>query len=481
MASKWMLLAWVWMVIVLLGPGVARGEAPSPGAKILGVEEAVSLALKQSPRLRGADFAVDAAEADRKKARGHFGPVLQLESRALFYDSPPSLGGEMMSEDDVAAFRAIAGTDPFDNTVVDLFVGLPSAFESEKYDINTTVRVVQPLTQLYAIYQGYQLAQIGVDVARVGKRRQEDDLAYRVREICLRVLQAEAGVRALEQAESTVEAHVEQAGHFLDAGLIGRNDLLQAKARLEALRGDLLGARHGVLLARAGLAMLLALPAGTVIEVKEPKFDPEMHQRLTLPAANTQAAAQRPEIEEIRLRMQQADHGVKAAWSVHIPQLSAVAMYQHNEGSLMKPPAWAGGLILTWNVWEWGATHYGIESAKANRSRVQSALEELERGIQLEVQSTWLKITESRERLEIVKSELEQVEEQLRIEQALYEQHQNTSTDVLDAQSRLTGALVKRDSARYEYMIAMAALHKALGSRAQVFGAPGRNTEGGQR
>jgi outer membrane protein len=278
-----------------------------------------------------------------------------------------------------------------------------------------------------------------------------------------------------------VEAHVEQAEHFLDAGLIGRNDLLQAKARLEALRGDLLGARHGALLARAGLAMWLALPAGTVIEVKEPQFDPKMHKRLTLSAANALAAAQRPEIEEIRLRMKQADHGVKAAWSGHIPQLSAMAMYQHNEGSLMKPPAWTGGLVLTWNVWEWGSTHYGIESAEASRSRVQSALEELERGIQLEVQSAWLKIAESRERLDIVKSELEQAEEQLRIEQALYEQHQNTSTDVLDAQSRLTGALVKRDSARYEYMIAMAALHKALGSRAQVFGVFERKAAGGQK
>ena len=60
-------------------------------------------------------------------------------------------------------------------------------------------------------------------------------------------------------------------------------------------------------------------------------------------------------------------------------------------------------------------------------------------------------------------SELAQAEEQLRIEQSLYEQQQSTSTDVLDAQTRVTAALVKRDNARYEYLLAQAAMRKALG------------------
>jgi outer membrane protein len=466
--------SWSIMIVFILsswpGPGLSQ-EGPGKIPSSLTIEQAVGLALKQSPQIRGADYEIAASDAQRKIARSRFGPVLQLELRALFYNAPPSIGGGSMSEEDLAGLQALAGADPFDNAMIDLFNGLPSMFESEKYDFNTTVRIVQPLTQLYTIYHGYKLSELGVDIAQVAKSRREDDLAYRVRETCLRILQVQAGVRALEQAEQTVAAHVERAGHFLDSGLIGRNDVLQAKARLAGLRGDLLAARHGAKLARANLAMLLALPADSQFEVSEPALNLDTHQVQSLAQAQAQAAAQRPELQELNLRMNQADHGVKAAWSGYIPQLSAMAMYQHNEGSLMKPPAWTGGLMLTWNVWEWGATHYGIEAAEAGRMRVATAKEELIRGIQLQVHSAWLKIQESHERIEIVKSELTQAEEQLRIEQELYEQQQNTSTDVLDAQSRLTGALVKRDSAQYDYMIALAAMHKALGRRDAIFSA----------
>jgi len=205
-------------LLFLLSAGVAgAGET-----KKLTIDEAVSVALKQSPRIKAADFEIDGAEAARKKARARFGPILQFETRALYFNDPPSIGGGGMSEEQVAQLQQLAGADPFDNAMIMFFQELPEMFQSEQYDINITARVVQPLTSLYAIYHGYKLAELGVDAAWVAKQRQKEKLAFQVNEGCLRLLQAQAGIRALEEAVKNVKAHVDKARSYMEVGWSGK-------------------------------------------------------------------------------------------------------------------------------------------------------------------------------------------------------------------------------------------------------------------
>ena len=446
------------LVMVLAPVGASSGETVR-----LTIDEAVSLALKQSPRMRAADLDIDAAEAGRKAVRARFGPVLQFEGRAMYFNEPPSIGGGAMSEEDMAALQALAGADPFDNAMIQFFQSLPDMFESEQYDVTLTARIIQPLTPLYAVYHGYRLADLGVDAAGVARVRQRDELAFKVRESCLRLLQAKAGLRALEETVKTVDAHVEKARSFMEVGLIGRNDFLQAEVRLAEVRGQLLKVEHGVSLAKAALSMLLNLHAGSEVEMGTPEVKVGKGRSLKLEAAQAVTVTKRSELRELELRILQAEHGVKATRSGYLPQVSAMGMYQHTEGSIMKPPAWTVGVVVSWPLWEWGATYYSVEEAQAKLARAQAGFEELERAIKLDVRSSWLSAREARERIVITRSGLTHAEEQLRLEQERYDQHVNTSTEVLDAQTRLTRAKVESENAHYDYLVALAALKMAMG------------------
>ncbi len=455
--------AWLSMVAVAALLGDAGPGGAPPQVLELTIGQAVERALKNSPRLKGAGLDIAVAEAKRKQARAQFGPKLQFELRAMFFDEPPSIGGGAMSAEDLAALQQLAGADLFDNAMLMFFQELPTMFESEPYDVNVTARVVQPLTPLWAIYHLYKLSELEVDVARVAVERQRSELAYQVRETCLRLLQAEAGLGALDEAIKTVEAHIERARFFLDAGLISKNDLLQAEVRLADLKGRQLGVHHGALLARASLAMLLDEPATSQIRVKAPMGEAVSGNVGSLAQVQAEAAATRPELRELDLRILQAERGVKAAWQGYIPTVAALAQYQHNEGSIMAPPTWTGGLVVDFNVWEWGATHYSIEEAEARLARARTGRQELVRGIDLQVQAAWLKLQETAEKIQIARSAVVQATEQVRLERERYEAQQNTSTDVLDAQTRLTQARVTTDSAEIEHRISLAALDKAIG------------------
>jgi outer membrane protein TolC len=490
-SAAWMLAA------LLLLPGTARPDQPEQpgrseqpdrvpaGAELrLTLDEAVAQALERSPRLRGARSAVDAAEAQRKQARAQFGPKLQFETQAMFFDAPPSFGGDMEGMEFGPAVEQLqqveqvaqAQGDAVDQAIAGGLVGLGEGlaaglgsldelFVNERYDVTISARLIQPLTPLWGIYQAYKLSALQVDAARVAVERQRSQLAFQVRQAGLGWLQAEAGLRALEQAIETVRAHVARARHYLDAGLIERNDLLQAEVRLADLRGQRLEARQGLELASASLAMLLALPPQTEVRIAAPADAPQLGADRLPPLAELQAeaAGARPELRELDLRIAQAERGVRAAWQGYIPQVSLLGQYQHNEGSIMKPPTWTGGVVVDFNVWEWGATYYAVEQRQAQLARARAGREELRRAIDLEVRRAWLKIKLTAERMRIAAASLEQAREQVRLEQERYAAQQATSTDVLDAQSRLTRARVTADNAAFSHRIALAALELAVG------------------
>ncbi len=483
--------------VVLLVAGVwwAGREAKAvDGPEVLTIDQAVEMALNNSPKLRGAALDVAAAEAKRKQARAQYGPKLQVELTAMFFSEPPGFGGDMGGMDpgevniteelqqlddiiqvigddaDRALSAGLLGVDQGLQGIIDTFSSLDSLFASEKYDVTFTARVVQPLTPLWAIHQMAKLAELEVDIARVALERQRIELAYQVREVCFKLLQAQAGLSALDEAIETVGAHIERAQYFLEAGLISKNDLLQAEVRLASLKGQRLEVKHGIELALATLSMLLDLPPDKQIELKAPADLAADEAVPQLAAVQAEAAATRPEMRELNLRIEQARRGIKASWQGYIPNVVALGQYQHNEGSIMVPPTWTGGVAVDFNVWEWGATYYQVEEAEAGLARAEVGREELKRGIDLQVRAAWLKIAEVTEKIEIAQTAVVQAEEQLRLERERYEAQQATSTDVLDAQTRLTQAKVTADTAVIDRRIALAALDKAIG----------RSPEGGQ-
>lgn len=455
----------------------------------LSIAKAVDMALKRSPRIRGARLDLHAAEAKRKQSRAQFGPKLQMDLRALYFSEPPSIGGntpsvetgevniadELKSLDDIiqvigddadkALSQGLLGVGQGLQGIIDTFSNLDSMFASEQYDVTFTARIVQPLTPLWAIFQMYKLSELEVDIASLALERQRMDLALQVRQVCLRLIQAEAGLKALNEAISAINAHLDTAKHFLDEGLISKNDLLQIQVRLADIKGKRLATRNGLLMAKSTLAMLLDLPSDTDIKIIPPDMEPSIQDIPNLQQAQTEASRNRPEMKELNLRIEQAERGVSASWQGYIPSISAMAQYQHNEGSIMVPPAWTVGVVANFNVWEWGATYYANEEAQVRLQRAKQGRQELKRGIDLQVRSAWLKILQSSEQVQIAEEALSQAEEQLRLEKERYEVQQNTSTDVLDAQTRLTQAKVTAEGAKIELLIAMAALDNAMGHK----------------
>jgi outer membrane protein TolC len=84
-------------------------------------------------------------------------------------------------------------------------------------------------------------------------------------------------------------------------------------------------------------------------------------------------------------------------------------------------------------------------------------------GIQLEVQRAELQLAESNERLTVTQETVRKAEESVRLTRARFEQGLALSTQLIDAETALTAARVRRAEAESDRRVAIAALRKAAG------------------
>lgn len=445
--------------IVIYGQSLCYGQEV-----IITIDKAVEMAMKSGPGISSAECSIEAAKYSKKKSLGGFFPVLSGEIRSLYYSEKPGISTGMEFNIDPATIPSPESDfDWWLTGVMSQMSQMMEGFESKHYDITFTITLAQPLSPLYRLYHGYKLAELGVDVAKIQLEKTKEQLRYRVKSTYFSILKLYHGISAMDGAISSVSAHVKQAEQFYNQGLITKNDLLQAKARLAEVERQKISLEGALTTAVEALKAAIGYDKQGNIKLEDPGWKwngvvPSFSSAMNLAMKNRQ------DVAELKIRVKQAQEAVKIACGDLIPQISAFGMYQHNEGSIMKMPDFAVGGTLSWNLWQGGSRWYAIKEAKAKQAAAEEALSAIKAQVAVEIREALSNLKVASLILEKSVAEVEASHEQLRIEKERYAQNLNTSTEVLDAQSRVTKAIIERENAKYDIMIAIAQLEKATGS-----------------
>ena len=410
--------------------------APPPESQTLSLQDCVRIALEKNADVIGAGFSVDAAEAARSSMRGNFGPRVRIEGNYLRYPEEQliSLGGG------------------------------PPVPVREDTTTSLTVSVIQPRTPLLAVRAGYQARDFGLNAARIHRDSVRRDVAYQATESYYRLLQAQRLAEVSAASVKQVESQVTRARAFEKRGAIGRNDVLRAEIALAGVTQRRIQADGAVTLANARLAMVLGLPPGTPISPASAPETPVAAPVTSADAAVTRALGERGELDEFDARISQARAGRNGAWTKLAPQVNAIGSYSRVTGSTFQEEETRFvGLLLTWDVWDWGASYYGASEAAAQVRQAESASANVRSGIALDARAAHIGLSTSTEGLAVAKAAVTQAEENYRIESRRYEQNVATTFDVLDAESLLTQARAQYETALYDSHIAAANLDRALG------------------
>jgi outer membrane protein len=253
---------------------------------------------------------------------------------------------------------------------------------------------------------------------------------------------------------------------------VSRDDVLRAQLAVANAQQRLIQTRARVTLERARLAVLMGMPPDSAIAA-EPVAGEQSPTReaISLEQAERGAEAARVELREVDKRIEGAGRDTRIAYLKLTPQVSVVGAYIHNEGSLLSQinSGYIGGLA-SWDVWDWGTTTSGISEARARERQALLARTKVADEIRLEVREAFVGVGTATEAMDVAKASVAAAEENFRLVKKRYDANAATSFDVVDAEGLLTQSRGQMQTAIYDFLVARAALRRAMGAGAETLG-----------
>jgi outer membrane protein TolC len=186
---------------------------------------------------------------------------------------------------------------------------------------------------------------------------------------------------------------------------------------------------------------------------------------MSLEQAQQRAISTRPELASSKERVAGAKSLDTAAKMTYLPDIRAVAAWNHFTGVQPFEPEDEEyvGLTANWNVWNWGSTQDQINQVKHQLNAARIADEALPDLIKSEVRERWLDAKVKYDSLAVAQTQQQTAEEAYRLQKVKLDNAAATTTDVIDAETDVARARLGLANARYDYFLALVELARNVG------------------
>ena len=215
--------------------------------KPLSLNESITIAIKKSTSIRAAEHGIRGADYERKAARTDFLPKITTEYGYTRFNEDPHI-------------KYPAGD--FSPYPTDTKIGKKDRYQWNSY-------LTQPLFTGGALVSSYEMAKLGLDIAKESWSKAKQDIVLQVKEAYFSILKVEKIKEVALQAVKQVKSHVDVAQAFFEAEMIPKNDLLEAQVRYAQVKQDLIRADNGVQIAKAYFNTVLRQDVNEPLEVED--------------------------------------------------------------------------------------------------------------------------------------------------------------------------------------------------------------------
>jgi len=314
----------------------------------------------------------------------------------------------------------------------------------------------------YPIYTGGART-AGVKAADAGVSAAEFDLATVRRQLQLEVarsyyqlLRSREMVVAAQASLESHRANLKLAQKLADAGKALATAVLDLETRVAQAEAGVVATKNQGEIATAMLKTLIGYDG---------KGFSVAHGWTSLKYPSDIIGASRPELSALKDRADQADAGVDIAKADRKPTIAAFASTRHDEGFTRSDGgnSWIAGVMIRLKITGRRETNAKIEQAQADRAIVDEQIRKQKQQIKFQVKSARLNLETSQKQISLARKGMKSAKKSLDLTRSRFEEGLALSTQLIDAESALTGARVRLSGARAEEQIAVASLRHALG------------------
>ncbi len=276
------------------------------------------------------------------------------------------------------------------------------------------------------------------------------------------LLEADKLLLVSQEEVKQYEAHKHDAEVRFDAGVVTRNEKLQAEVALADSRQRYLVAENNRSLRASRVNSQLLRPLTDPVTADEVNKTPSAG--ITLEQAWAAAEAESPEIGVLDANVKSKEESVAAIRGEYYPSLYMTGNYQYQENeNVVYQRNWSVIAGATFNLFSGGATSARVHVGKSELASLRTTRDKIVDAVRLDVQGAFLNLQSSSQQIEVTKAAVAQAEENLRLQRLRYQEGVGTAIEVLDAVTLLTATQNNTWRARYGFERAEAGLLYSMG------------------
>lgn len=473
-----------------LGPGDPDGPSKDPLADALSPQpggltpDAVAKAASStSPQVRSKQAELEGAEGQSEQAMVQFFPRLTFGASytRLSEVEQGSFGGGGAVVGAANAGAITVGPCPQDpalQCVLDSG-GLP--VQAQKFaisfpvildNISFTAGLVVPISDYFLrSVQSFHAAEHNEEAIKLQVEAQELQSAADAKIVFLQWIQAKGQTVVATMAVEDAEKQVADAKVGITVQTASNADLMRVEARLAQAQFQLAEAKSIETTAEQRLRIVMHLPDGQPIAIGiDVLTAPPPPTLEALDALVVEGIHNRLEIRALEEQRASLDDISSATTASYLPRLDAFA-----DATLARPnqritPAteefnftWDLGLRLTWTVNDTFSTIGSKKQANSRTAQVSAQKDALVDAVRVEVTGAYADLAKAQPSIEAADKGVIAAEETLRVTKKLFAFGKATGTQVVDAETEVTSARLRRLAAHVNLIAAQIRLDHATG------------------
>ncbi len=424
-------------------------------AQELTLEDAIHLALESNPSVRSASLESAKLDGRRASVKSQFLP----DARVF------AIGAQPLGAFDFVIDRGALGVDSGSVPIPESNVNL----RTPAHPIGlTAVTVTQPLSSISTIKKNLQLIDIQKKLAQEQTRLERQALVRDVRQLYHQLQAVQSSLHAvrenlrLSQEVERVTLQYVKTRQVLDA------DYLEAQVHLAKAMENVLDLENQRETLKEKLNHKLGRDIRTEFSIREISMDadfllPDSIENLS--ESSQRALAQRPEVRQAELAIEQAKAETRIAGASYNPTVAAqyIGVEVTNVNALLPRQIGIAGVSLTWEPFTWRRKQHDLEVHRIAEQQAVYKAAEVKSEIQIEVGDLSRRVRLASARLHVAALTRQMTTESLRIAQRQYEAQYTLLKTVLQAQSSADNASADYERTISELWTAVADYERALG------------------
>ena len=341
-------------------------------------------------------------------------------------------------------------------------VPVGSFYTSEDQYLSYGLRATQLLYDFGKTSSSVSAARENLRAREAGTFRSRNRAALEFISSYFDLLEAEHLLKVAQEEVVRYEAHQKDAEARLKAGIITRNEVLQAGVVLADSRQRLLTAENNRSLRASRVNSILLRPLNDPVQAAETEGSPMLPSALE--DAWTAAERENPDLRDLDARVGAKEASVSLVRSEYLPTVFVSGGYDYMQNEYqVHEDNWSLVAGVKVNLFAGGATDARVGMAKSDLLALKISRERVLDAVRLEAKAVWLELQSSRRKIEVAQAAVVQAEENLRLARLRYQEGVGTATEVTDAVTLLTTAETNVWKAGYALKRAEAALLHVMG------------------